>query len=206
MDNQLPEAFMIMKAGAHEGECLDCIRKRKERELLSKAKKIFWGYGGNRLLPERVQCFARQWDKKQGSIEVLMPLTRKEEQARSKREKNPAVANHQCQPQYHLRADKYSVDKKKWEPVDEKINVPGSEYALVLDEIKPVHLELDRQQFKVGIGPSKGRNAAEYGGRDRFDQVCLVAAESTYDGPVAPETATIAYQACLIEPYAVFLQ
>ena len=40
MDNQLPEAFMIMKAGAHEGECLDCIRKRKERELLSKAKKI----------------------------------------------------------------------------------------------------------------------------------------------------------------------
>ena len=205
MGSSVPEAFIMMKAGSHEDECLDCILKRKQREL-NKVKVIYWGYGGNRLLPKRVQCFAKQWDKRQDSIQLLMPLTRKEERARSQREKRTESANHQCQPKIDLRAHKYSKDKKNWEPVDEKINVPVSKYALVLDEIKPCHLKLDRQMFDVDLGSGKRRHAAEYGGKDWFDHVCLVEAGSTYDGPDAPETTTIAYQASLLPPYAVFLQ
>ena len=209
MDNQPPQASIIMKAGSHVGECLDCILERKKRERkLDEKKRIFWGYGGNRLLPKRVQRFARQWDKGQVSIQLLMPLTRKEEQARSRREKNPESANHQCQPKIDLRAVEYSKDKEKWDTVHKKINVPVSKYALVLDEIKPVDMKLDRHKFKVGIGPSKGRNATKYGRKYWFDHVCLEEVSSMYIGPYGLEDpiVTIKYQAHLVEPYAVFLK
>ena len=202
MDNSIPEAFVLMKAGSHEGECLDCIIKRKLLELNGPEKRILWGYGGNRLLPERVQCFAEQWDNVGGPIQLLMPLTRAEERARQKGEKNPEAAYHQCQPKLHRRREKYSKDGNKWNPIQSAINVPVSKYALVLGKIKPVHMKLDRQEFKVGAGPSKGHNAAKYGGKYWFDHVCLVNG-SPYgvDDPLV----TIAYQASIVEPYAVFL-
>ena len=206
MDSQPPQAFILMKAGSHVGECLDCILKRKKREL-DEAGQIYWGYGMNSLLPKLVQCFARQRGNEEGPVKLLMALTRAEERARQKREKNPEAAHHQCQPKLRDRAVKYSKDEKKWDRVDEKINVPVSKYALVLDKIEPVHLKFDRQQFKVGIGPSEGCSAAKYGG-NRIDQVCLVEANSPDDGPrrLKNPIVTITYQACLVEPYAVFLR
>ena len=205
MDTQLPEAFIMMKAGSHVGECLDCILKRKKRELKGPEERIFWGYGGNRLLPEKVQTFAKQRGNVKGPVKLLMPLTRAEERARQKREKNPDAACHQCQPKLRDRAVKYSKDEKKWDRVDEKINVPVSKYALVLGKIKPVHLQLDRRQFDVVIGLGKTRSAAEYGGNSWFDHACLVKAASPHDMSNAPKKVTVAYQARLLPPYAVFL-
>ena len=207
MDISKLDAFIFMKAGSHVGECLDCILKRKKNERkFDEKKRIFWGYGGNRLLPERVQCFTKQRGNGQGSIQVLMPLTRKEEQARSRKEKNPESAHPPCQPRIDLRAVKYSEDKEKWDTFHEKINVPKSKFALVLGKIRPVHghMKLDRRDFKVGAGPSKGDDAAEYGGKYWFDHVCLVKAGETCDGPNG--VVTIAYQASIVEPYAVFLK
>ena len=205
MDNSKPDAFIFMKVGSHEGECLDCIVKRKLLELNGLEERIFWGYGMNSLLPKRVQCFARQRGNGEGPVKLLMALTRKEEQVHSLREKNPEATNHQCQPKLHCRAKKYSEDEKKWEQVDKNINVPGSKYALVLDEIEPVNLKFDRQQFKVGIGPSEGCSAAKYGG-NRIDQVCLVKAGSMRQAPFAPKIVTVTYQAHLEYPYAVYLR
>ena len=206
MESQLPEAFVLMKVGSHEGECLDCILKRKQREL-DEAGQIYWGYGGNRLIPERVQCFAKQRDNVGDPIQLLMPLTRAEERVRRKREKNPEAACDQCQPKLHRRRKEYSKDKEKWDTIHEKINVPKSKFVLVLDKLEPAHMKFDRRDFKVGAGPSEGCSAAKYGGK-RIDQVCLVKAGETCDGPngVEDPIVTIAYQASIVEPYAVFLE
>ena len=208
MDNWPPKALIIMKAGSHVGECLDCILKRKKRERkFDKKKRIFWGYGGNRLLPKRVQRFAEQWGNGKGLIPLLMALTRKEEQARSRWEKNPKSASHQCQPKSPLQTRKYYKDGETgWKELPSGVNVPESPYALVLDEVKKVCLPIDRGAFKVGAGPSKGSKAAKYGGKYWFDHVCLVEAGTTHRGADAPETLTITYRAYLKYPYAVFLK
>ena len=197
----------MMKAGSHVGECLDCILKRKKREL-DEAGEIYWGHGGNRLLPKRVQCFAEQWGNGQDTIPLLMPLTRKEEQARSRREKNPDSAHHLCRPRIDLRAVEYSKDKQKWDTIHESISVPESRFALVLDNIEPVHMKLDRHEHKVDLGLGKRRSAAVYGGKHWFDHVCLVSANSRYGGRKALKTpiVTITYRAYLKPPYAVFLK
>ena len=142
------------------------------------------------LTQSRVQCFAKEWVKKQGFIQLLMQKTYS----------NPKPD----QENASLVKEIYSVDGEKWKCIPPGI-VTDSSYALVLDEIKPVHMKLDRQEFKVGMGPRKGRNAAKYGGRDRFDKVCLVAAEPTYDVTDLPKLI-VEYQAHLVEPYAVFLK
>ena len=196
MDNSKPkEAFIFMKVGPYGDECLNCILERKQLELEGTENKIFWGYGGpgrpGSLEPKRVQCFARQWVNRQGFIQLLMQKTYS----------NPKPD----QENASLVKREYSVDGKEWKPIPSGI-VTDLSYALVLDEIEPVHMKLDRHEFKVGIGPSKGRNAAEYGGEGpRFDKVCLVAAEPKYDGPDMPKLL-VKYQARLKCPYAVFLR
>lgn len=191
MDNSKPKAFIFMKVGPYGDECLNCILERKQRELEGPKNKIFWGYGGPGLLdPKRVQCFARESEKKQGFIQLLMQKTYS----------NPKPD----QENASLVKEEYSIDEKKWKCIPPGI-VTDSSYALVLGEIEPVHMELDRRQFKVGIGPSKGCNAAKYGGRDRFDKVCLVAAKSTYKGPERRKLL-VKYRARLLPPYAVFLR
>ena len=202
MDNSVPEAFIFMKVGPYGDECLNCILERKNRELEGPENKIFWGYGGpgrpgsrkphpGSLKPTRVQSFARKWVNEQGFIQLLMQKTYS----------NPKPD----QENASLVKKEYSVDEKKWDPIPCGI-VTDSSYALVLDEIRPYHLELDRQRFKVGIGPKKGRNAAEYGGEGpRFDKVCLVATEPTYDAPDR-QKLLVKYRARLKFPYAVFLR
>ena len=68
-------------------------------------------------------------------------------------------------------------------------------------------LELDLRDYEVGIGPSCGRNAAEY--QKRSGKGCFVAAESVYDGlddDADKYQACISYKARLKFPYAVFLE
>ena len=105
-----------------------------------------------------------------------------------------------------LPATQFSVDRLEWQPLPSEIVVTGSRYAIVLDEIKPSQLDLDLSQFEIGIGPSRGRNAAQYV-KGRVDKGCFVAAHSTTDDSDIPRRSVqIGLEARLADPYAVFVR
>jgi len=104
-----------------------------------------------------------------------------------------------------LPATEFSEDGVEWKPIPDGIEVTGSRYALVLDEIVPGSLDLRADDFVVGIGPSRGKRAADYL-KGRIDKACL-----TYVGPpAAPRTRAVQkaveFRAKLLEPYAVMLR
>ena len=186
MDNWPPQAFIYMKVGYHTRETLKDIIERKQREF-DEAGKIFWGYGGSTVHPRtQAQPFAEEWVHKQGSIQVLMALTK-------------SKINSKLPP-----AKQYSKDKEHWEPLPKGICVTGSQFALLLDEITRLDdMELDLRQFEVGIGSRIGTNATNYL-VGQTSKACLVKAGSTYNGSTRP--VLITYQARLAEPYAVMLR
>ena len=168
--------------GHHADEGLDGILARKQRELRA-AGQIFWGYGGPTLHPTKaVQPFARLWEAGEGAMRVLM-----------------ATTDSRADPRI-LPAREFSVDGSTWEPLPAGAAVTGSRYALVLDEIEPLSLNLDLGNFEVGIGPSRGRNAARYV-RGRIDKGCLVTAQSS-DPEHDRRLVSIRFQARLLAPYA----
>ena len=188
MSNQSPQAFIFMRVGKHAGEDFDSILERKRQELRD-AGMIFWGYGGTTLHPiKRVQPFAKVCIDLDGQVQILMqPIDSKA---------NPAI----------LPATEFSVDGINWDPIPDGIEVTGSRYALVLDEIKPGDLDLDLRDFVVGSGPSQGQNAAQYL-RGRVDKGCFVGAGSSNKEPNAGKALVpIRFQAQLREPYAVMLR
>ena len=188
MGNQLSQAFIFMRVGNHAGEDFDSILKRKQQEF-NDAGMIFWGYGGTTLHPVRqVQPFAKMWVEQRGSIQLVMqPIDSKAD---------PDI----------LPATEYSIDGIVWEQIPRGIAVTGSRYAIVLDEIEPGNLDLNLRDFEVGIGPSRGRNAAQYL-KGRVDKGCFVASKSTDEeiGSSRP-IVSIGFQAKLLEPYAVMLR
>ncbi len=189
MDLDLPTAFIFMRVGNHAGETFESILERKQREY-ERTGKIFWGYGGTTLHPiKHVQPFVESWIQNDGSIQLVMePI------------------NSKADPDL-LPAKEYSADGINWDPIPDGINVTGSRYAIVLDEIKPGNLDLDLARLEVGIGPSRGKNAAEYV-KGRVDKGCFV----TTGGSPSDEDAAkqrivpIQFQARLLEPYAVMLR
>ena len=188
MNDQLPEAFIFMRVGNHAGEAFEAILERKQREF-EEAGKIFWGYGGTTLHPiKHVQPFAKMWVAREGSIRIVMePIDSKAD---------PDV----------LPANEFSVDGVNWKPVPDGIEITGSRYAIVLDEIMPGHLDLNLENFEVGIGPSRGRNAAQYA-KGRVDKGCFVSRQSEEsESDIQPRLVSIGFQARLLDPYAVMLR
>lgn len=188
MENQMPQAFIFMRVGNHAGESFDSILERKRREF-EDSGQIFWGYGGTTLHPIRhVQPFAKLRVQEGGSINIVMEYI-----------------NSKADPDV-IPASEFSVDGIKWEPIPPGIRVTGSRYAIVLDEIKPGDLDLDLAKYQVGIGPSRGRNAAGYV-RGRVDKGCFIAADSADGNPDTQERLVkVQFQARLLEPYAVMLR
>ena len=188
MNDSSPQAFIFMRVGSHAGESFEDILERKKREY-EEAGMIFWGYGGPTLHPIRqVQPFAKLCVEEAGEIRILMqPIESRAD---------PDI----------LPATEYSVDGIEWEPLPSGIVVTGSRYAIVLDEIKPGQLDLNLRDFEVGIGPSRGRNAAGYL-MGRVDKGCLVESQHTEDQiDTQPKSVSIGFQARLKEPYAVMLR
>ena len=105
-----------------------------------------------------------------------------------------------------LPANEFSVDGVNWEPVPSGIEVTGFKYAIVLDEITPGQLDFNLGDFEVGIGPSRGRSAAQYL-RGRVDKGCFVSsgAKGT-ESNIPPKIVPIGFQARLLDPYAVMLR
>ena len=188
MDKHLPEAFIFMKVGNHAGETFESIVERKQREL-TEAGRTFWGYGGTTLHPIRhVQPFARLWVENRGSVQMVMePIESKAD---------PDV----------LPATEYSPDGIEWVPLPSGIVVTGSRYAIILDEITPGQLDLNLRQFEVGIGPSRGRNAADYV-KGRVDKGCFVSTPTpSIETGIEQKPVSIGFQGRLVEPYAVMLR
>lgn len=189
-----PQAFVFMKVGSHAGESLNEIVKRKQREL-SAAGRIYWGYGGGPCHPiTQVRPFAQEWVPRIGTLQILMQQI-----------DSGFTRNHPARPA--RQASEFSVDGKEWHSLPAGVVITGSKYALVLgEEIRHAELDLDLGQLEVGIGSTKGRNAARYI-RSRVDKGCLVATPSFSAGRQANPTPTpIAFQARLVEPYAVLLR
>jgi len=133
-----------MKIGSHAGETLEEIIERKQQEIDATGRS-FWGYGGTACHPTtQVQPFVRSLAAKVPKVFLLMEYIH-------------SVANPQIVP-----ATRFSKDGVNWEPVPEGINVTGSRYAIVLDEIVPGELEIPIEDFVVGVGPSTGKVAHEY--------------------------------------------
>ncbi len=185
MNNQPPGAMLLMKVGSHAGESFEEILKRKNKEY-EKTGQIFWGYGGNACHPlKQVQPFVSTHVDKGENVYLVM----QEIDSRA----NPTI----------LPATHFSADGKTWEPIPKGINVTGSRYALVLDEIRPVDLEIPSEQYEVGIGPSVGRSAKEYM-QGHVDKACLVRRDSTNttaDGNLVRSR----FAAKLLRPYAVLV-
>ena len=179
------DALIFMKIGTHAGEPLEEIIDRKRQEI-SDAGFAMWGYGGNTCHPITVvQPFASSRAREGRIIRLCM---------------RPMKSHHIAAK---VRAEKYSADRVRWEPVPSKINVLGSRYALCIGSLEPADLALDLEQTIVGVGNSRGRRGSGYI-KGRVDKACLdVVAEP---GSGDHESVPIEWVADVVEPYAVLLQ
>jgi hypothetical protein len=178
MSKNFKDPFIFMKVGNHAGESFEDILARKRKEY-DKTGMIFWGYGG-------VACALQQVQKK-GSIYLLMNFVKSNAD------------------QDTLPAREYSRDGITWEEMPKDIVVTGSKYALVLDEITETDLEIDMEQFRVGIGPSRDKKAVDYL-KGRTDKACLIPDNIFSDVHDSGKKRKIEYQAKLQDPYAVLLR
>ncbi|MDE3113170.1 MAG: hypothetical protein KGK34_09540 [Chloroflexota bacterium] len=177
--------LIFMKVGTHAREPLPDIIARKRREI-EEAGRSFWGYGGATCHPlTTVQPFARDFVKRDGVIYLCM---------------QPMDSHHFALP---ARAREYSADGVKWQTIPDKINVRGSRYALIVDDLRQEEFELPLERTRVAVGNSVGRPGSEYI-TGRVDKACLEFVE----GAASDETRSthIGLVARLVEPYAVLVR
>ncbi len=189
MDKTMKKAGLIfMKVGLHAQENIEDIVKRKQREF-EEAGSIFWGYGGSTCHPlTMVQPFAKEVEKSGNQILIVM------QKMNSKHAAPPDIAK------------QYSDDGVDWQPIPKGIEVRGSRYALVLDELRVEEFDLDLGELQVGVGPSRGRKADKYL-VGQADKGCFL--YTPRDLPVAQDEQVlkrIGLVARVKTPYAVFLK
>lgn len=180
--------FVFMKVGKHSGEEFESILDRKASEL-KKTGSIWWGYGGPTLHPiKAVQPFADQVAESGQDLILYMQIIE------SGHEDTGAVAV------------EYSDDGLTWSRVPKGIEVRGSRYALIIDEITAGTLDdpIDMRDYRVGTGPSEGRVAAEYL-VGRVDKGCFSRAPRP-NVPIVERELRVDFQAQIKKPYAVLLR
>lgn len=177
MDN-----IIYMKYGVHAGETVDSIVRRKQDEI-AKVGYTFWGYGGNFCHPlTQVQPFAENVYKKGEKLYLVMSLTE------SKLNNTPDKSHH------------FSIDNVNWSPIDEKINVLGSKFALCIKNLTVCNFDLSLDTYSVGIGNKCGTILSDYI-RYRVDKACAVKTDSYTTNH---KTVKITLLAEVIAPFAVF--
>lgn len=181
--------ILFMKVGTHAQEPLSDIIKRKMKEI-EETGFAMWGYGGNTCHPRTmVQPFAESHAQTHTPIYLCM---------------------HEMNSQHlaeQLRANEFSVDGTKWESIPKTVNVLGSRYALVLETLDEVKLELPLEKAEVAIGLSKGRLATRYI-QGHVDKACLEILASAPPELKGDERRAIPINlvAKLKSPFAVFLR
>lgn len=181
--------ILFMKVGTHAQEPLADIIARKSREIKDTGFAM-WGYGGNTCHPRTmVQPFAEHHAKRSEAIYLCM----QEMDSRHFAEQ--------------LRATEYSADGTNWTAIPDTINVLGSRFALMLEDLRVEEFDLPLDRAQVGIGLSKGRLASKYL-KGQVDKACLeiLAASETYLRDDEQKTVRITLVAKLRAPYAVFLR
>ncbi|RJF74343.1 hypothetical protein [Rhodopseudomonas palustris] len=180
--------ILFMKIGTHANEGLDEIIQRKSREIKD-AGYAMWGYGGNTCHPSSmVQPFAQAFKEQGKPIHLVM---------------EPMNSKHFAEP---LAAAEYSTNNVDWSVIPSAINVLGSRYALVIQDLKRVDFLLPLDQTRVPVGPSNGKVGSKYIS-GRVDKACLeVLAEPARLNDQEPIQKRIGLVAELRPPYAVFLR
>lgn len=182
-------AILFMKVGTHAQETLPDIIARKTREI-EETGFAMWGYGGNTCHPRTmVQPFAESLSNSESPIYLCM---------------QEVDSRHFADP---LRAQEFSVDGRRWEPIPDSINVLGSRFALVLEDLRQEELSLPLAHTRVAIGLSKGRSGSKYL-QGQVDKACLEVVEGDQQVESTPENkiVPISLVAKLKKPYAVFLR
>jgi hypothetical protein len=181
--------ILFMKVGTHARETLADIIARKAKEI-KEAGYAMWGYGGNTCHPtSMVQPFAAAWETRDSPIYLCM---------------QDMNSRHDAE---QLRASEYSVDGVSWETIPEPINVLGSRFALVIEDLRHEELTLPLASAQVAVGISKGRAATRYI-KGQVDKACLEVLGATLPGlkPEEVRDVRINLVAKLKSPYAVFLR
>lgn len=180
--------ILFMKVGTHAQEGLAEIIERKAKEI-KEAGYALWGYGGSTCHPRTmVQPFAEEQAKNGHTIYLCM------EEMNSK---------HFAEP---IRAKRYSEDGIQWTDIPPKINVRGSRFALVLDDLRQEEHHLSLENTRVAIGPNRGRVGSRYI-QGRADKACLeVTGEADLSAGDSNHTVKISLIARVVAPYAVFLR
>jgi hypothetical protein len=181
--------ILFMKVGTHAGESLADIIARKSREI-EETGYAMWGYGGNTCHPRTmVQPFAASYESRNSPIYLCMHEMDSRHFAES------------------LRATEFSVDGTKWESIPKSINVTGSRFALVLEDLKQEELSLPLAKAQVALGLCKGRPASRYI-QGQVDKACLDLLDAPLPGLEAAEQRDIEINlvAKLKSPYAVFVR
>lgn len=178
--------FVFMKVGTHAGEDLGEILKRKRQEIEAVGYAL-WGYGGNTCHPlTMVQPFAHDIEQRAGVIHLVM---------------QPMESRHFA---VNERADEFSRDALRWEPIPHEINVVGSRYALAIKKLREEKFELPLAHTRVAIGNSAGRRGDRYI-MGRVDKACLEVVDDV--GVDQNERVVdIGLVAELVDPYAVFVR
>ncbi|MUV14577.1 hypothetical protein [Noviluteimonas gilva] len=178
---------LFMKIGIHAKEPLESIIKRKLKEI-DDAGMAFWGYGGSTCHPTAmVQPFAQEQAKQGNPIHLVM---------------QKMDSNHWAEGN----AQQYSIDGQSWLAVPKGIEVRGSRYALVIDDLQEADFDLPLTRTIIARGPSMGKSGRAYI-QGRVDKACLELGPDV-DVPLGPdeEATNIGLVATLKAPYAVFLK
>jgi len=180
--------ILFMKVGIHAQESLEDIIARKSKEIDDHGFAL-WGYGGNTCHPRTmVQPFAEQFEQRGSGIVVCM------ERMDSRHFAPPVPAHH------------YSSDGTTWEKIPSGIEVRGSRYALVINNLREQDLELPLARTRVAVGLSRGRAGHDYI-KGRVDKACLELHEPTGDPANEGEPKkAISLVADVCTPYAVFVK
>lgn len=178
---------LFMKIGTHANESLADIIARKSREIRDTGFGM-WGYGGNTCHPaSMVQPFAKTFAQNGRPIHLCME------------EMN---SNHFGEGV----AREYSVDGISWLEIPETIEVRGSRYALVIEDLHEEKFQLPLDQTRVPVGPSTGRLGSRYI-KGRVDKACLEIMDAPeLSNEADPRLIGIDLVATLKDPYAVFLR
>jgi len=179
--------LLFMKIGTHANESLADIIARKSAEIRSTGYGM-WGYGGNTCHPgSMVQPFARTFAELGRTIHLCME------------EMN---SNHFGEGV----ADEFSPDGVNWQKIPDTIEVRGSRYALVIDDLHEDRFTLPLDQTRVPVGPSTGRLGSRYI-QGRVDKACLEVIDAPeLSNEQEPRMIDIHLVAALRDPYAVFLR
>jgi len=178
---------LFMKIGTHANESLEDIIARKTEEIRLTGFGM-WGYGGNTCHPvSMVQPFARSFADRGQTIHLCM---------------EEMTSNHFGEGV----AAQYSVDGLTWQDIPDTIEVRGSKYALMIENLHEERFKLPLDQTRVPVGPSTGRLGSRYV-KGRVDKACLEILEAPeLTNEADPREIDIHLVATLHDPYAVFLR